>query len=122
MSRLVSLLLVLMCLCGSALSAEAPAPPDKNSLAVLDLANRNQGDAFDWLGKGLADMLIADLSASKKLLVVDRERTQDFMRELELDQAGLVAGAAARVGKVAKVDWVVFGSYSCRGGDLAVEL
>jgi len=113
---------VFVLLCQACFGAESPAPPTRNSIAVLDLANRNPGDGFDWLSKGLADMLISDLAASKKLLVVDRERTQDVVRELELDQAGLVAGGATRVGQVAKVDWVAFGSYSCRDGELAVEL
>src|SRR6185295_7398244 len=89
MRRIKFLLPLLICIARPAIGADAPAPALK-SIAVLDLVNRNSGDGFDWLGKGLADMLIADLTASKKLTVVDRERTQEVTRELELDRAGLV--------------------------------
>ncbi len=92
------------------------------TVAVLDFVNRNPADGRDWLGKGLADMVITDLSASHRLTVVDRERVQDLAREMELSAAGLVdPGTASRVGQVAKVRRVLFGTFLCRGDTVAIE-
>jgi hypothetical protein len=46
----------------------------KKSVAVMYLNNQSNTGELDWLREGLADMLINDLSRSKKLAVLNREQ------------------------------------------------
>ncbi len=113
----------LVTLCSGQLArADDHSSDTVKSVAVLDFVNRNPADGRDWLGKGLADMVTTDLSASHRLTVVDRERVQDLAREMDLTAAGLVnPTTASRVGHVAKVRRVLFGTFSCRGQAIAIE-
>jgi TolB-like protein len=63
-----------------------------------------------------------DLSASQRLTVVDRQRVQDLMREIDLGAAGILdPKTAPKVGAIAKVRWVVFGTYLCRDNSIGIE-
>ncbi len=102
----------------------SPEPSDSQAerIAVLDFVNRNPGDQRDWLGKGLADMVITDLSASDRLTVVDRERIQEITREFELGAAGILDDRSVPdVGKIARARWLLFGTFLCRGDRLSIE-
>jgi len=100
----------------------SPAEQAPTTLAVLNFVNRNPGDGWDWLEKGLADMLITDLQASGKFQVVDRERTQFALEEMALAERGLVdPQTAQRLGKVLGVEWVAFGTYFREEGNIEIE-
>ena len=108
------------------LVAPAISAPDAaenpTTIAVLDFVNRRPGDGRDWLGKGLADMVITDLSASGRLTVVDRERMQQLAREFDLAAAGILdESTAPEVGRIAKAGWVLQGTFACRDGRIAIE-
>ena len=100
---------------------------DKNeqtvpAVAVLDFVNRTPGDGHDWLGKGLADMLMTDLSVSPRVNIVRRERVQELAREFELAANGIVDEATApRLGRTAHANWVILGSYRRHEGQLSIE-
>ena len=107
---------------GPAGRGEDRPPIAAKTIAVLDFVNRNPADGRDWLGKGLADMVITDLSASQRLTVVDRERVQELTREIDLGAAGILdPKTAPRVGQIAKVRWVLFGTFSHRGAGVSIE-
>ena len=92
------------------------------TLTVLTFVNRRAGDGWDWLGKGLADMLATDLQTSGSFQVVDRERMQFVFDEMELAGSGLVESASARdLGKILQVDLVVFGSFFRDSGRIEIE-
>ena len=92
------------------------------TVAVLDFINRRPGDNRDWLGKGLADMVITDLSASERLTVVDRQRMRQLAREFELAATGVVdPDTAPAVGRIANVRWVLQGTFSCQGDNVTIE-
>jgi TolB-like protein len=116
-------LIVLVAFCNGRLARGEDRPSDAvKTIAVLDFVNRNPAGGRNWLGKGLADMVITDLSASHRMTVVDRERVQDLAREMELTAAGVVdPGTASRVGQIAKVRRVLFGTFLCRGNAVAIE-
>jgi len=102
--------------------AAPPANDAPPSIAVLDFVNRTPAEDIGWLGKSLADMVITDLATSKRLLVIDRERTQEIGRELELQNSALAdERTASRVGRVAKVQWVLFGSFAREGKRISIE-
>ena len=106
-------------------SQEAPRD-SPTTLAVLNFVNRNPRDGWDWLGTGLADMLITDLSKSASLAVVERERMawmlKEMLKEMEMARRGLLdATTAQNVGRICKVDWALFGSFAREGDQLSIE-
>ncbi|MFA5044159.1 MAG: CsgG/HfaB family protein, partial [Kiritimatiellia bacterium] len=100
-----------------------PAGGVETTVAVLNFANTHAGAEKDqqrWLSKGLADLLIGDLSLSKQLRVVTREDMQVLMQEAELiDKAigpnGIPDDSAAKLKQYLKVDQLIFGSYTVDG-------
>ena len=122
MKRALPVALALL-LAGGAIGHAAGEPENgTTAIAVLDFVNRSPGDGYDWMAKGLADMVITDLSASAQLAVVDRERIQEIARELALGTAGLVdESTAPEVGKIANVEWVLFGTFLRQGDRLGMK-
>lgn len=106
------------------LAASAPAGQEDAAptLAVLNFVNLHPGDPWDWLSKGLADMLITDLGASPHLRLVERERMQAFFAEMDLAAKGIVDPAtAARFGKMVDADLVLLGTYGVEAGQVQIE-
>ena len=55
---------------------------DIKTLSVMNFDNRNASGQWQWLSKGLADMIITDLSASERLMIVGRERLDEIVSGL----------------------------------------
>lgn len=88
------------------------APAGSNAVGVLYFRNETGQPRLDPLRKGLALMLITDLSSVEGVQVVERARLQALVEELGLGTTGLVEeGTAPRVGKLLGARWLV-------GGDL----
>jgi len=84
---------------------------DPSAVAVSPF--RNLGTrTYDPLSKGLAEMVITDLSKVKQLKVVERIQLQALLDELKLSQSGLVDPASApRVGKLLGAGKITTGSF-----------
>jgi TolB-like protein len=86
-----------------------------NTLAVLYFQNKSGQKPLDPFQKGLALMLITDLSTVPGIQIVERVRLQALTEELGLGVSGLVdPDAAPRVGKLLGAEWLV-------GGDILGE-
>ena len=86
------------------------APPARNTLAVLYFKNQTGQPEIDPLQKGIALLLITDLSKVKGLQVVERVQFQALVEELGMGASGLVdPGTAPRVGKILGVRWIAGG-------------
>jgi len=84
-----------------------------NTLAVSYFSNEAGQPAHDALRKGLAYMLITDLSKVKGLVVVERIKLQALVEELGLGASGLVEpGTAPRVGRLLGARFLVGGAIS----------
>jgi TolB-like protein len=85
-------------------------PMDGNAVAVnpfTNLGSENLGP----LGKGMAAMIIVDLSHFKDLKVVEREKLQALLDEMELGGSGLMdEKSAPKVGKLLRAKYVTSGS------------
>jgi len=82
----------------------------KNTLAVLYFRNRSGLEELDPVRKGLALMLITDLSTVKDLQVVERVRLQALAEELGLGSSGIVEpDTGPRVGRLLGARWLVGG-------------
>jgi TolB-like protein len=85
----------------------------KNTVAVLYFRNGTGQPSLDPLQKGIALMLVTDLSQVPGLQVVERVKLQSLAEELGLGASGLVdPGTAPRVGRILQARWIV-------GGDIA---
>jgi TolB-like protein len=92
--------------------------PEPLVLSVLSFEDRTRLPEFAWLRKGLADMLITDLSQAPGLEVVQRERLEDVMREQSLQATGRVRDkSAVRIGRLTGATVILLGSAS-RVGDV----
>lgn len=91
-------------------SLDVESIPD-NTIAVLYFENIGENRQLDPLQKGLADMLITDLSKVSELKVVERIRMQKLFEEMKLGMSGLVdQSTAPRVGKLLGASRLVRGT------------
>ncbi len=103
---------------GGSLELEGKNPGIK-TLAIMDFYNRSITDKekYDPMEKGFADILIHRLNGATSLKVVERERLQWILDELEIQDRYHMEGAV-RAGKLLGVHAVVFGSFILAGEEL----
>jgi len=92
----------------ASLSREAGDP---RTIAVLPLKFSGTDSTLIPLERGIADLLVNDLSRSKQLTIVERERMQAILDEVKLAQSGRVDDATAvRAGKLIRAGRIVQGA------------
>jgi TolB-like protein len=85
---------------------------DRPTVAVLYFDYEGESAGMKLLKKGLAQMLISDLSAHESVQFVERDRLQEVIDELKLDQSDKVDPAtASRMGKLLGARYLVMGGY-----------
>lgn len=89
-------------------------PPEPGSIAVR--AFLNQGDpAYRAMAKGLAALVIADLSRVPGLKVLEREKVELLVGEAKLGDSGLADKASAvRSGRLMRAEKVVVGNFEVK--------
>lgn len=99
-------LVILVCSLFSGLPAHA-----KFRVAIMNF--RNDGaPQFNYLQSGIGSMLGTTMGFSHELLISERGQLDRILEEMKLGMAGLVdPSTAARIGKIAGVEYVVIGSY-----------
>ncbi|NBC86691.1 MAG: hypothetical protein GVY25_10930 [Bacteroidetes bacterium] len=94
------------------------------TLAVMDFSNDSvdERERFDGLEKGLPSMMINYLNGGTDLKVIERERVQWLLKELELqrDEETVDQSTAVRTGKMLGAHSVVFGSYTVFEGRMMI--
>ena len=92
------------------------ADPGLQTLAIMDFSNSSvdERERFNPLQKGFPSMMINYMSGATDLKVIERERIQWLLNELELQRQGDIVdqSTAVRTGKVLGANAVVFGSYT----------
>lgn len=89
----------------------ATAPPEPDSIAVQAFVNRGD-EQFKAMAKGLAAMIIADLSKVPGLKVLEREKVQLLIDEMKLGDAGLASPeGAVRSGRLMRAEKVIVGNF-----------
>lgn len=92
------------------------------SVAVVPFANRSGQPDSDALAKGLADMLITDLSVSPEIRLIERERLAAITAELKLGTSGMVdKKTAAKIGKLLGADALLLGSMKSIAPNLRLD-
>ena len=90
------------------------APPEPNSIAVQTFASR--GDPiYRAMAKGIAAVVIADLSQVPGLKVLEREKVQKLLAEMRLGDSGLTGeSSAVRSGRLMRAEKVIVGSFGAQ--------
>ena len=112
-----SLSLILCVACAAAGTAEAP------TVALSDFAVNSGNPSYAYLGKGFAEIVAFELRKSPALKLVDREKRNQLLEEMEFSLTGLTdPGAQLEMGKLLSVRYLVSGSITDMGGPLLVSL
>ena len=92
----------------ASLGATAGSP---TTVAVMPLAFNGGDTTLATLGRGLADLMITDLSRSAQLTVVERDRLDALLDEVARSRSGAVDSATlVRSGRLARAGRIVRGS------------
>jgi len=92
------------------------------SISVLYFENTTKNPDFDWLSKGIADMIATDLSSSPRVVIVERERLEKVLKELELAYSGLTDPATTpRLGKLLNARVLIYGSFIISASNLRLD-
>jgi TolA-binding protein len=89
--------------------------PGLQTIAVMDFRNNSitNREQYDGLEKGLSSMMINYMNGTTDLKVIERERIEWLLDEIELQQSGKVnQSTAVRTGELLGANTVVFGSFT----------
>jgi len=86
-------------------------PPEPNTIAVQPFTNRSD-PVYAALAKGIAAMLITDLSKVPGLKVLERQKVQKLVDEIRLSESGLVdEQAMVKAGRLMRAEKIMIGSF-----------
>lgn len=91
-------------------------PPEPNSIAVFPFVN--QGDEkYQILSKGLTALIISDLAKVPGLKILEREKVQKLVDEINLSGSGLASKEnQSRAGKMLRAEKIMGGVFNVEGG------
>ncbi len=96
--------------------------PDAKRIAVWYFDNSSDDKSLDKLKKGLAAMMISDLSKVKMLSVIERDRIQEIIEEQKMNNTkNFDAATASKIGKLLGVEHVLTGAYFELMGSLRID-
>lgn len=82
------------------------------TVAVLYFDNNTGSADYDNLGRGMASMMITDLSAVKDIQLVEREHMQDVLKEQEAQHTKYFdQSTAVQTGKLLGAEYIVTGAF-----------
>ncbi len=114
MKRVVFLLIFLVCIAGFA-GAE-------RILSVLYFENTTNSKDFNWLSKGLADMLITDITGVPEVTVVERENIEKILKEQERSLNDLYdESSAVAIGKLLNANELIYGSFIIHENSIRID-
>ncbi len=91
----------------------ATTPPDPNTVAVMPFRYTGSDTTLRPLERGLAAIVVTDLSRVRRLRLVERERLQVLLDEMQLATSGRVDPASgARSGRLIGAGQVVQGQFA----------
>jgi tetratricopeptide (TPR) repeat protein len=98
-------------------------PSDKSSLAVMYFENNTGDKNLDHWRKALAELLIVDLSQSKHLIVLSRDRLFNILSEMNLVEASSYSFSDLKeVAKKGGVGHILQGTYARAGENFRLDI
>ena len=118
--------LVLFCLITLTAAATSPerratAAP-KKTVAILYFDNYTGKSDYDPLGKGISSMMISDLSVVPEIQLVERERMQDIIKEIDLQHTKYFdSTTAVKVGHMLGAEFIVVGAFAALQPNMRID-
>jgi TolB-like protein len=111
---------------GRELGAQGRGQDTRPGIAVLPFDNSGSygqdKENFDALQKGIAGMLISELTANPAARVVEREEIEKLLAEQSLGASGKVTSeTAAKIGKLVGARYVIAGTFIDFYGDFRLD-
>ena len=123
--RPFSIFLVAIILLSTAASVLADNQPPRREplrISVLYFENTAGADKFDWLEKGLADMLLTDLALSEEVTGIEREELEKVLSEQKFSLSGITDDdRSIEIGKLLAAELLLTGSFVESGGRLRID-
>ena len=95
----------------------------QNIISVLYFDNTTADPEYQWLSKGLADMIISDLNGLPGIKIIERESLEKVLQEQALSLTGLTEeGSAAEIGKLLQADQLIYGAYILNDDLIRIDL
>jgi TolB-like protein len=92
-------------------------------VTVLYFDNDTGDKSLEYLGKGLADMMITDLSNVAGVQIVEREKLESLLKELKLQRGKYFdPKTAQRIGKGVGAEFAVAGSFTAVEPNLRLDV
>jgi TolB-like protein len=110
-----SLLVLIFTTCSSLLA-------DTKIIAISYFDNTSGLEQYNPLSKGLADMLITDLSNVKSIQIVEREKLESLLEEIDLGEGKFIdPNTAQNLGKGLGAGYMLTGSFLIMGETMRID-
>ena len=97
-------------------------PPEANTVAVMPFGYSGSNPQIQPLTRGFAQLVVTDLTKSRQIRVLERERMQAIVNEMHLADSGRAdPQTALRSGRLLRAARVVQGTLADNGPDLRVD-
>ena len=104
------------------LSRAVASYSDPLRISVLYFSNTGEDPDLEWMQKGLADMLLTDLSISDGIDAVEREELEKIIKEQKFSVSGMAAeDQSIEIGRLLSAELLVTGSFIESGGSLRID-
>ena len=95
---------------------------DTKTVAISYFDNTSGLEQYNPLSKGLADMLITDLSNVKSIQIVEREKLESLLKEIDLGEGKFIdPNTAQKLGKGLGAGYMLTGSYLIMGETMRID-
>jgi tetratricopeptide (TPR) repeat protein len=99
-----------------------PVKLPKKTIAITYFDNTSEDRSYDPLIKGLADMLISDLSSIESVKMVEREKLDAILKEIDLGESQFIDDATAqKIGKGLGAQYILTGSFIIMGDAFRID-
>lgn len=94
----------------------------KKNVAISYFDNNAKDPEFDPLSKGIADMMITELSDAQGIRVIERERLEELLDELELNKSEYIdPETAQKLGKGLGAEAILTGAFTVQGDRMRID-
>lgn len=101
----------------------APRVAGKRAVAVMHFENLSRSTEFDWLREGLPDMLITELSRSRKITVLGRQQMHQLLERGGHDPRGSIGlDDALQLARRGQAEVVALGGFALLDGKVRVDV
>lgn len=122
MSRPTLSALAALSLVAASVAQPLLAQDEKRVVAVLRYDNNTGNEEYEHLGRAFSSMMISDLSVIERIQLVERERLEELIAELDLQQSGYVDPESAQsLGMIIGAEYVVTGAFLTVDPDMRLD-